>query len=94
MTLDDWRHLSWIVGAVGQTAFVLLYAVVPWWRDYVGRALFFKSLGLMVLLDVTVIDILIDYAAEDAVTVGLYWLVVVGICWQLGALVRQRFFRR
>lgn len=88
MGIDQWRHLSWLVGAPAQTLFVILYGIAPWWRDFVGRALFFKSLTLMVLLDTVVLSIICNI--PDGVIVGLYWLVVAGILYQLGALIRQR----
>jgi len=81
-----------VVMAIGQTAFVLLYGFKPWWRDYVGRALFVKSLTLMILVDAAVLSLLVPVPMW--VAVGIYWLVALGIWWQLGALLRQRLVRR
>jgi hypothetical protein len=87
-----WARAAVVAMAVGQTAFVLLYGTAPWWRDFVGRALFAKSLALAVLVDAAVVALFLPVPAWFAVAV--YWLVAAGIWWQLGALVRQRLSRR
>lgn len=85
------KAISFVVGAVAQTAFVILYGMAPWWRDFVGRALFIKSLTLAVLIDTAVVDSFLPKGIGLTYFVVLYWLVVMGICWQFVALVRQRW---
>lgn len=81
--------------AAGQVLFVGIYASRPFWRHPVGRALFVKSFTLMLL----VVYIAAGRAwAEvtgrpvpygEAVGLTIYTLVLVGVWWQLAALVRQ-----
>lgn len=110
---DVWLLLPLMLSAVPQTAFVLLYSVPvlgagEWWRDYVGRALFFKALTLGLLLDVLAVRLLylMGQAADLSVNVSppeggfdrlfsvLYWGIFAAICYQLWALVRERSSRR
>lgn len=105
--LHMWRDLPVILAAPAQTLFVLLYCLPPlgagrWWRDFVGRALAFKSTALMLLIDAAVLTYLDAYLdghqiswASDVHGIGLtvvicYWLVAAAIYYQLGALIRQR----
>ena len=106
---DVWLLLPLMLSALPQTAFVLLYGIPwlgagEWWRDFVGRALFFKSLTLALLLDVLTARLLylMTQAASvdvkwvppegsfDRLFVVLYWAIFASICYQLWALVRQR----
>lgn len=41
--------------ALGQTLFVLMWALLPWWRSVVGRALMTKSLMLALYLNWTLV---------------------------------------
>ena len=75
--------------AVAQTLFICLYAFRPWWRAFVGRALFTKSLALAVLFDVAILNRYLDYPHEDVVFEWSFFVVVVGITLQLAALVRE-----
>jgi len=106
---DLWLTLPLVLCALPQTAFVLLYGVPrlgagEWWGDYVGRALFFKSATLAVLLDVlaarlaylavdaqdVTVKAMPPAAAIDGVFSVLYWLIFASICYQLAALVHER----
>jgi hypothetical protein len=92
MNLLFWAKAAVVAMAIGQTAFVLLYGTAPWWRDAVGRALFVKSAALMTLVDAAVVALF--FPPPVWVAVAIYWLVAVGIWWQLATLVRQRLVRR
>lgn len=92
MDSDFWRQSAVLVAAVGQTLFIVIYGFVRWWKDYVGRALFFKSATLAIFLDTTSVYILIKRAGYDTdlVVAVLYWLVAIA-CWvQLMALLRVK----
>lgn len=89
--------MSWVdagltalwVAALGQTGFVLLYATRPWWRHFVGRALFFKSATLAAVLWLTIVNHYLVYRYQLQVSVMLTWAVAVAICYQFTALVAQ-----
>lgn len=75
------------VSAVAQTVFVVLWLTLPWWREWVGRALMVKSVALALFLDFSLIN---HYAGEYAwrpyLTAGLFALVTAGIVSQVIAL--------
>lgn len=76
------------VGAIAQTIFLAMWLTLPWWREWVGRALMVKSLALGVYLDSVLIHeyLVPDYAAEPYVRTLLFLLIVLGICSQVVAL--------
>lgn len=84
---EKWTLYLTIWGATAQTLFILIYAFRPWWRAFVGQALFTKSLALAVLLDIAVVNKALDYRHEDLVFDVLYAGVVGGITFQLVALI-------
>lgn len=96
MSLYDQWHLAILIGAIAQSMFVILYGakIRLWWGDFVGRALFIKSFGLALTLDVMAINYRVHYAAQPAVTVALFWFIVFGILYQLAALMHQRGYDR
>lgn len=102
--IEFWPIAPLMAASVPQTLFVLQYAVRPfgaaqWWLDRVGRALFLKATALAIVLDLLTVHVLtlepqVSFAAprggfEIAETIG-YWIVLVGVCYQYGALLRQR----
>ena len=109
MTVPFWTLAPLLLAAAPQTVFVLVYALRPlgageWWRDRVGRALCVKSTALALVLDLLAARVLSHgwpgwtfAAPEDALataeTAG-YWLVLVGVTYQLGVLLRQRLEER
>jgi hypothetical protein len=89
VALREWMVASVIVAAVGQTFFVARYAVRPWWRHYVGRALFVKSASLWLLL---VTEIVVAYHPTRVVNIVfavVLWVVALAIVGQAVALERQ-----
>lgn len=52
---NDLQLLSLIVGIVCQSGFLLMYARVEWYVNYVGRALMAKSASLLFALIVSVL---------------------------------------
>lgn len=90
MGIDFWRTTAIISAAIGQTLFILLYVTFPWWRTFLGRALFYKALSFGVLLDVAVMGRMFDWKYEDATFVCLYFLLSTGIWVQFGAFIRVK----
>jgi hypothetical protein len=112
---DFWRDFPVLLAAPAQTIFILLYSLRifgagPWWEDFVGRALFLKSLTLLFLIDSVTCSFLAHaasvgfnvsisydlqlYKGWSACTVTGYWLVAIAIYYQLYALIKQRFTSR
>lgn len=88
--LDFWRTVTIIVAAVGQTMFALLYMTFPWWRNFLGRALFFKTCAFGALVDVAVVGRMWDWSGEDGTFVVLYGALAIGIWLQFIAFLRIR----
>lgn len=60
--IELWRVLPFVLGVLPQIAFVLLYSVPrfgagQWWTDFTGRALFYKSTALAVLLSLSTVSL-------------------------------------
>lgn len=88
---DSWQRgafVAIVVATVAQTIFVLVYGTRPWWRHFVGRALFIKSASLCVVLWLTVINTFLRYPGQEQVSSLALWLVAVAIIHQLVALLR------
>jgi hypothetical protein len=75
--------------AVGQTAFVVLWAMLPFYRTWVGRALMVKSFSLMLYLDwaVAVYHHWLPLGHQQVIAVVLFAFIAVGIWSQMGAIV-------
>lgn len=84
---------EWALGiAVAfQTVFVVVYGTRPWWKHYVGKALFFKSLALGVALWVSFGNIVFPggYKYQIEIAVIAIWAVAVTIVGQCVALLAQ-----
>lgn len=92
-----WETLALIalwVATVGQVGFVVVYGAGPWWRDFVGRALFFKSASLALVLAVTLLNWYVTYPGQLAVGAVLMCVVAAAIVYQFGALLWQRLLAR
>lgn len=89
--LDAARTTAIAVAAVGQTLFVLVYLTFPWWRSFLGRALFFKALAFALLLDFGMLArMTTEWVHEDQIFITLYALFAVGVWGQLFAFLRTR----
>lgn len=88
-SLEFWRTATLTAAALGQTAFALFYLTLPWWRTFLGRALFFKAATFMLLLDIGVAGRIFDWPGEEATIVALYGLVSFGTWGQFAAFVHQ-----
>jgi hypothetical protein len=94
----DWLtadSLTWAIrllhiSAVGQTLFVLIWATLPWWRTFIGRALMVKSVALMLYLDWSVL--VYHYGPfnnQNTIGLLLFAFITVGILTQLSVLSRE-----
>ena len=89
-TIEFWRTFGILFAATGQTLFTLLYFMFPWYANFLGRALFFKALAFMTLVDVAVFGRIYDWPYEDQLFVVLYWVLGLGIWYQFVAFLRVR----
>lgn len=92
--LDTWRTITLGIVALGQTAFVLLYATFPWWRSFLGRALFFKAFTLAVLVDAFMVTRIVSWGHYDVLFVVLYGFFAIGVWFQFSAFLRVRLQHR
>lgn len=88
--IDFWRTVNITIAALGQSLFVVLYSTFPWWRNFLGKALFFKASAFALLVDVAVAGRIWDWPHEDETFVILYGLLGLGIWVQLIAFLRVR----
>lgn len=86
--VEVWRTINIIFVALGQTLFVLLYVTFPWWRSFLGRALFIEATTFCLLVDVAVAGRVWDWPGEDAIFVLLYGIVGLGVWIRLYAFVK------
>jgi len=87
---DSLRTASLTFVAVGQTCFVLLYTTFPWWRSFLGRALFYKALMLMLIVDLFLLTRIFQWDNMDTLFVTLYTLLGVGVWVQFFAFLKVR----
>lgn len=90
MSPSELRGAALLVMAVGQTLFALLYLTFPWWKTFLGRALFFKAMAFAVLLDLGLWARHTELPSEDRLFAGLYCLLAVGVWTQLAAFLSVR----
>lgn len=92
--MSGWRSMALLTVAVGQTLFVSMYAWWPWWKNFLGRALFFKSVSLMALADIGLAGRAFDWPHEDLTFTCIYWALAGGVWWQFFAFYRVRAAHR
>jgi hypothetical protein len=89
--IELWKGVTVVSAAVGQTLFVLLYVTFPWYRTFLGRALFIKAVTFAVMIDVAVAGMIWDWEHEHATLIVMYGCTAFGIWAQLTAFSVQRF---
>jgi len=79
------------IAAIGQTTFVALWARLPWYKEWIGRALMTKAVALMVFIDVALLWELIPgvWRWQFLVNIIIYLTVTAGIWLQVVALYRE-----
>lgn len=82
-----------IAAAIPATAFVVLYPILSpqFWRSWIGRALFTSSLGLALLLDLSLAAKWFEWLAPRAVLTGILIVIALGAWLKLAALLREKF---
>jgi hypothetical protein len=83
--------------APAATLFPIFYAFTsPWWRSLTGRALMTSSVGLALLIDISLLYQWLgdDYYLRDHVRLGVYALISAGAWMQLLAFVGAKFRAR
>lgn len=90
LDLMFWRVFALGFVALGQTLFVLVYSTFPWWKTFLGRALFYKAVMLAVIVDLFIVARVFDFVALDVVFVILYIFLGFGVWWQFFAFLRVR----
>lgn len=93
-SIEFWRTAGIISTAIGQTAFALLYMTFPWWKSFLGRALFFKAAAFMLLVDIAVVGRIYDWSFEEVTFIVLYWILAIGVWFQFFAFLRVRSHSR
>jgi len=87
LTAYEW---ALIVAVAGQTVFLVVYGTRPWWKHYVGKALFFKSLALGLALWISLGNVVYPgYPHQIEIAVISIWLVAITIVGQCIALLLQ-----
>lgn len=86
--LAVWRSSALVIAAVGQTLFVMFYMCWPWWNDFLGRALFFKAIAMMLLMDIGLLAREFHLPYEDGIFTALYVLFTLGVWVQFIAFTR------
>lgn len=77
--------------------FPILYtAFFPWWQSPLGRALFTKALGLMLLIDISVLYQLFgdNYDLREQVRFIVFTLVLLGMSYQLVVIIKIKLQAR
>ena len=87
---DLWWRINSVFAATGQTVFILLYLLFPWWKSFLGRALFYKAIVFGLLLNVVMVGLAFDWPFEAEVIVMLMGLVGTGIWAQNVAFIKVR----
>lgn len=89
-TQDTWRTLTLGGVATGQIAFCLLYATFPWYKSFLGRALFFKALVLALITGTYLLTRLLGWTNINETFIILYGLLAVGVWVQFFAFLKVR----
>lgn len=90
MDNDTLRSIALAVMALGQTFFTLLYLTLPWWRNFLGRALFAKAAVMTIVLDFAALARILGFANVDAAFTALYFLLGITIWAQGFAFMRVK----
>jgi hypothetical protein len=76
------------------TLFAIVYGfTVPWWATTIGRAMLASSVGLALLVDISLLYQALgdNYALRDVVRLSVFAIVCLGAWYKLGALVREKW---
>jgi len=88
--MDQWKNTAFVIAAVGQNLFILLYMTFPWYRTFLGRALFFNAITFGFLVNMAVASVAWDWPDQDQVMFTAYTVTALGIWAQLIAFIREK----
>ena len=98
MSADTVAVLLVLVAAPPATLFPLIYGfTVRWWTFWIGRALLTSSVGLALLIDISLLYKWLgdDYLLRDIVRLTVYAIIAVGAWLKLASiLIEKRRSRR
>lgn len=89
--IDTWRTIGLGTAVIAQTAYVVLYATFPWWRTFLGRALFFKACMLEILICFALFSRLYEFGHSDKVFTIMYGALSAGIWFLFVAFLRVKY---
>lgn len=90
--METAARLAILLSAPGQVIFFTWYALAaPWWRSWLGRALFTHGLSLALVLSLVDLAFLLGWAVPLWLITVTYGLVFLGIWAQLAAFAVIRF---
>lgn len=97
MSMEQLEFLGLVfiwVGAIASSLFVILYPIAArgiWWREPSGRALMTSSVGLALLLDLTLLFRVVTLPPYESLVIVLVvvGIVSLGACLKVGALVHE-----
>lgn len=74
---------------VPATLFPVVYATRPWYRTMIGRALMTMSVGMALLVDISLLYRFFgdDYPGRDAVRLIVFGIIAAGLWYQFLALL-------
>lgn len=87
MSIEAWRTTALGIVALGQTMFVTLYVTFPWYRSFLGRALFYKALALATILDLFMLNRVWEIPHKDVVFIILYFVLATGVWFQFAVFL-------
>lgn len=93
MTSDTAAFLLLCVAAIPCTLFPLVFGLTsPWYRSLIGRALLVKSVGLAMLVDISLAYRIFgaEYQGRDVIRIGVFALITVGAWMQFIAIIRAK----
>lgn len=89
--IEFWRSAALYGLALGQTLFVILYFTFPWYKTFLGKALFFKAFVFAFVLDLALYARLNpEFTNWDVIFTCMYALLGVGVWFQFFAFLRVR----
>lgn len=89
--LDGWRTITLLTAALGQTAFVFLYLLYPWWKSFLGKALFGKSIALVLIIDFAALSRIFEFGHSDLYFTIMYSVLAIGVWLQFFAFLSTIF---
>lgn len=85
---DTWRTITLGVTASAQTVFVSLYLTFPWWRNFLGRALFGKAVMLALFINFAFAARVFGFGDHDVPFIILYLLLAAGVILEVVAFIK------